>query len=188
MIATRSYQFLRFYLCIAAVLGIVSQRLHADDSHPSMIDRIMNPDRNQKSSYQGQVFNPGGGSFDKSFDTGTYAGVKDFNSKSFVTKAFDGAKQSWLGKKLFHEKTLPENLQGANRDATKQFSSSAYGVKDYGGLDKKSPYSSKDAYATSEISLKGKSQGAIDNDPRLQEAIKKGLSIDDVRKLLNKLP
>ena len=38
------------------------------------------------------------------------------------------------------------------------------------------------------MSLKGKTQGAIDNDPHLQEAVKKGLSVEDVRKLLNKAP
>ena len=36
--------------------------------------------------------------------------------------------------------------------------------------------------------MKGKTQGAIDNNPRLEDAVRKGLSIDDVRKLLNKGP
>lgn len=59
-------------------------------------------------------------------------------------------------------------------------------MKEFDANGKTSPYSSKEAFETKELSLKGKSQGAIDNDPHLQEAVKKGLSIDDVRKLLNK--
>jgi len=55
-------------------------------------------------------------------------------------------------------------------------------------LDKKSSYGDHEAFSTREITLKGKTQGALDNDLQLQEAVKKGLSIDDVRKLLNKVP
>jgi hypothetical protein len=55
-------------------------------------------------------------------------------------------------------------------------------------LDKKSRFSTKEDFATREIKPKGTSQGAIDADQQLQEKIKKGLSIDDVRKLLNKGP
>ena len=60
--------------------------------------------------------------------------------------------------------------------------------KSYSDPDKKSPFSAQEAYQTKEIALKGKTQGAIDNDPHLQEAVKKGLTVDDVRKLLNKAP
>jgi hypothetical protein len=138
-----------------------------------------------KAAYEGKTFNTGGGFSDKKFSTKDYAGNKEFQSKSYETKPYGDSKRSWLGK-LFPEKKLSENLQGANRDATKSFATKDVPVKEFDANGKTSPYSSKEAFEAKELSLKGKSQGAIDNDPHLQEAVKKGLSIDDVRKLLNK--
>jgi hypothetical protein len=138
-----------------------------------------------KAAYEGKTFNTGGGFSDRKFSTKDYAGNKEFQSKSYETKPYGDSKRSWLGK-LFPEKKLPENLQGANHDATKSFATKDVPVKEFDANGKTSPYSSKEAFETKELSLKGKSQGAIDNDPHLQEAVKKGLSIDDVRKLLNK--
>lgn len=148
----------------------------------------MHPDRAKKSLYQGKAFNPNGGFTSKEFATTEYAGTKQFGSKSFTTKMFEGAKQSWMGKLLFPEKKLSENLKGGNRYADKKFDAGDFKTKNFSDLDKKSSYSDKTAFATKEISIKGKTQGAIDNDQHLQEAVKKGLSIDEVRNLLNKAP
>lgn len=171
-------------------LCLSSTFLHASDPtpQPNMLDRMMNPNRAQKSAYQGKTFEPGGGLFGKTFRTDEYAGGKSFNTKPFLTGAFEGAKKSWLGHLFVHEKKLPENLQGANRDASKTFASKDIASKNYTDLDKKSAFSTKEDFATRQINPKGTSQGAIDNDQHLQEAVKKGLSIDDVRKLLNKAP
>jgi len=152
-----------------------------------MLDRMMNPDRQSKSTYQGKTFDTGSGYAGKVFQTGAYGGTKEFESRSFFTKAYDGARQSWMGKMLFPQKKLPENLQGASRDDTKQFSTQGYAVKDYQAAERKSSYGGKD-FPTKTVDIKGKAQGSIDNDQKLQEAVKKGLSIDDVRKLLNKAP
>ena len=178
-------------LTFSLLLGLACVSLWADEPTPSPSERIqrvysfMDP-KAPKSVYQGKTFDAGGGTFNKTFKTDDYAGVKEFGSKPFLTRTFEGAKKSWIGHALFHEKKLPENLQGANRDATKQFGSKEVPLKNYGDLDKKSGFADKEAFATREIKPKGSSQGAIDNDQHLQEQIKKGLSIDDVRKLLNK--
>ena len=155
---------------------------------PGMLDRIMNPDRQSKSSYEGRTFDPGGGFSGRTVATREYGGAKAFSSKEFTTRDYAGGRQNWLGNLLFAKKKLPENLQRQSRDAGKKFSSKELPLKSYGEPDKLSPYSGQNAYPTREVSLKGKSQGAIDNDLKLQEAVKKGLSIDDVRKLLNKSP
>ncbi len=154
----------------------------------SFYERITHPDRKQKSMYQGKTFDAGGSTFNKSMKTDSYAGVKEFPSKPFAAKVFDGAKKSWMGKLIFPDKKLPQNLQGENRDATKQFASKDLPLKSYADLDRKSPYATKEDFATRQISIRGKAQGSIDNDQHLQEAVKKGLSVDDVRKLLNKAP
>lgn len=151
-----------------------------------LLDRLMNPDRSSKSAYDGKAFNTGGSFSDRKYSTKDYAGNKEFQSKSFETKSFADSKQSWLGKMLFPDKKLPENLQGANRDAAKKFTTKEVSVKEFADASKKDPYAAKDAFETKEINLKGKSQGAIDNDPHLQEAVKKGLSIEEIKRLLNK--
>lgn len=152
----------------------------------SLLDRLMNPDRSSKSAYEGKTFNTGGNFSDRKFSTKDYAGNKEFQSKSFETKTYADSKRSWLGKMLFPEKKLPENLQGANKDATKTFATKDASVKDFTDANKKAPFADKEAFETKEVNLKGKTQGAIDNDPHLQEAVKKGLSIDDIKRLLNK--
>jgi len=151
-----------------------------------LLDRLMNPDRSAKSEYSGKAFNTGGSFSDRKFSTKDYAGNKEFQSKSYETKPFADSKQSWLGKMLFPAKKLPENLQGANKDATKKFATKEASVKEYADANKKDPYTGKEAFETKEVNLKGKTQGAIDNDPHLQEAVKKGLSIDEIKRLLNK--
>jgi hypothetical protein len=179
MIQPRNLLLLSFLLC-----GTI---LRASDPlpQPSFIERIMNPDRNQRSSFQGKMFESGGGNFTKSFTTTEYAGVKEFQSKSFLTKTFEGAKKSWIGK-LFPEKKLPENFKEANPDANKQFASKDLPKKNYVDLDKKSRLSTNDVFSTRASTMKGAAQEALDNDPNLQAAVKKGLSVDDIRKLLNK--
>lgn len=155
---------------------------------PSLIERLLNPDRGTKSPYEGKSFNPGGNFSGKPFTTHEYEGTKNFESKLYSTGEYQGSRQSWMGKLLFPEKKLPENLQGVSRDSSKEFASKDLAMKNYAEADKKSGDSGDSAYQDKKFSMKGKTQGAIDNDPKLQEAIKKGLSIDDVRNLLNKAP
>jgi hypothetical protein len=154
----------------------------------SFYERITHPDRSHKSAFQGKTYQAGGATFDKSMKTDSYAGVKEFSSKPFIAKVFEGAKKSWMGKLIFPDKKLPKNLQEENRDATKQFASKDLPLKGYAGLDRKSSYATKEDFATRQISIRGNAQGGIDSDQHLQEAVKKGLSVDDVRKLLNKAP
>lgn len=151
-----------------------------------MLERMLHPNRGKKTVYEGKVFHPSDHFETKTFQTKQYGGTKQFESKSFATKAFEGARDSWIGKKLFPEKKLSEKFQGESPDSGKKFDSKAFSTKDYAALDKKSPYSTQDAFQTKQISLKGKTQGALDNNPKLEEAVRKGLSIDDVRELLNK--
>ena len=150
-----------------------------------MLERMLHPNRDKKTSYEGKVFHTSGRFEAKSFQTKDYAGNKQFEGKSFLTKAFESARESWVGQKLFPEKKLSEKFQGTSPDSSKKFDSKAFATKDYAGMGKTNSLSGKDSFPTKEIILKGKTQGALDNNPRLEQAIKKGLSIDDVKNLLN---
>ena len=151
-----------------------------------MLDRIMHPDRSRQSAFQGKVFNSKGTPYDKAFAIKDYSGAREYDSRSYETKGFVSGMKSWFGDHLFPQKKLLGNLEKANPDAAKKFDSKDFKTKNFKELDKTSPYSSKGNFPTQNISLKGKTQGALDNNPHLEEAIRKGLSIDDVRKLLNK--
>ena len=157
-------------------------------SQPSLQERLLHPDTKRKIPYAQKMFDTGSGYTSRTYDTHEYGNARQYAPGSFVTRSFAQAGQSWLGKLVFREKKLPENLQGINRDAIKEYGSKSLSVKNYAALDRKSSFSTKETFQTRTISLKGKSQGAIDNDPKLQDAVKKGLSIDDVQKLLNKAP
>ncbi len=153
-----------------------------------LLERLMNPDRSSKSDYEGKVFNGSGSFSGRAVKTKEFQGTKNFAAGDYATKEFSGSRKGWLGNLFFPEKKLPENLQGPSRDQGKTFGSKDFGVKNYDASGKKSSFASRDEFATRDVNLKGKSQGAIDSDQKLQEAIKKGLSIDEVRNLLNKAP
>lgn len=164
----------------------------ADDQpkEKGMLDRIMqlyswNDPKAPKSAYQGKKFDTKGGYGDKKFSTGNYDGVKKFGTKEFETKNYGDSGKSWLGK-IFHTKKLPEKLQGDSRELSKRFETGTFATKAYDKGSKADPYKGRELYATKEANLKGKTQGALDSDRKLQETIRKGLSIDDVKRLLNK--
>ena len=167
---------------------IAQEQGNVQSKEQSMLDRIMHPDRSKQSAYQGKEFNSKGSPYDKTFASKDYNAARDYGSHSYETKGFASGMKGWLGDHLFPKKKLSGNLEKANPDADKKFNSKDFKTKNFAELDKTSPYSSKGDFPTKSISLKGKTQGAIDNNPQLEEAIRKGLSIDDVRKLLNKGP
>jgi hypothetical protein len=164
----------------------------ADDQakEKGMLDRIMqfyswNDPKAPKSAYQTKQFQTKAEFTDKKFSAGEYAGVKNYGSKDFATKSYGDSGKNWFGK-LFPAKKLPENLRGNNRDGTKRFETGGFATKEFDPAKKSNPYAGRESFATKEVSLKGKAQGAIDNDQKLQESIRKGLTIDDVKRLLNK--
>ena len=151
-----------------------------------MLDRIMNPDRSSKSDYEGKVFGSTASFSGREVKSSEFQGAKKFTAGEYATKEFTGSRKGWISSLLFPAKKLPENLQGANKDAGKTFASKDYRVKDFDAASKKSPLASTEAFPTREANPKGKSQGALDNDQKFQEAIKKGLSIEEFRNLLKK--
>ena len=176
-------------LPMIAGASLPAQEQGADQvGREGMLDRITHPKRETRSPYQGKSFTVPGGGYDKTFSIKEYSGSKEYGSHSYATKGFASGVKSWFGDHLFPKKQLPENLSKGNSDASRKFDSKDFKTKDFSGLDKKSSYESQGSFATREITMKGKTQGAIDNNPRLEDAVRKGLSIDDVRKLLNKGP
>lgn len=155
---------------------------------PGMLERILHPDRNSKSAYDGKMFDTGRKFSSGNVKTKDFAGVKSFASKEYATKEYGPGRQSWIGRLLFPEKKLPASLDGKNRDEGKAYPAREFGTKEYGDLAKRSGFGVTGDYPVRTIKPKGTTQGAIDNDQQLQEKIRQGLSVDDVRNLLNKAP
>jgi hypothetical protein len=179
------------FLILSAILSGGSIPLEAQQQpqeapkESAMLERMLHPNRDKKTLYEGKVFHPSGHFEAKTFQTKEYSGTKQFESKSFATKVYESARESWVGKKLFPEKKLPGKFQETSPDSTKKFDAKSFATKQYADQGKLDPASGHELFPTKQIVLKGKTQGALDNNIKLQEAIKKGLSIDDVKNLLN---
>lgn len=141
-----------------------------------------------KIGYGTKVFNTGNTYGGKSIKTGDYAGDRMFDTKPYETKSFDGGKKGWLGNLLFPSKKLPEKFQANARDADKAFDTKEAPVKEFADTSRKSSFASKGEYGTAAYNMKGRTQGAIDADMQLQDKVRKGLTVDDVKRLLNKTP
>lgn len=163
--------------------------VHADPNPEKrgLMDRIMNPDRNAPSSFQGKEFHPEGTFQGKSFRTKEFATGDSSEKKSFLTKPYFGIKDALFGRKEAPVKDLPERYRSDSRYADKSFGSKDYATKDFSQSGKTATEGTS-TFETREAKVRGVTQGAFDNNPDLREAVKKGLSIDDIRKLLNKAP
>lgn len=177
-----------FPLLVTALLPLAAPRAE-EPGNPGMLERLLHPERARKNEFEGKMFNPGGTVSGREVKGGEYSGVKSFGTKSFEGREYQGARQSWMGRLFFKDqKQLPENLQGTNRDASKKFDTKELSTKRFEGGERQSRLGSTEVFPVRDIKPKGTTQGAIDNDRQLQEKIKKGLSVDDVRNLLNKGP
>jgi hypothetical protein len=177
-------------LFLACCWGLQAAPPTEQSKEKGMVDRIMhfyswNDPKAPKTAFQGKQFLTKGEFTDKKFAAGEYAGVKDYGSKGFATKAYGDSGKSWFGR-LFPSKKLPENLKGTAQDSEKGFTTGSFVTKEFDSAKKTDPYAGREQFSTKEVAFKGKTQGAIDNDQKLQESIRKGLSIDDVKRLLNK--
>ena len=193
----RTPQLFRFLTPLCAALAALvfapvttASPATGEPPRPGMLERLLNPDKAAKNEFEGKSFEAGGGVAGRQVKTSEYAGVKSFGGKNFETREYQGGRQSWMDRLLFRgrDKNLPENLRGANRDASKKFETKELTTKNFEGGDRQSRLGSTEAFPVRDIKPKGTTQGAIDNDRQLQEKIKKGLTVDDVRNLLNKAP
>jgi len=183
----------RVFFLIVVFLGSADLALSSNagtDAAPKekgMLDRILHPDTKSKSPYNDKIYHPLGSVKMNELNTKVYSGTKEFGSKSFATKSFDGIKKNWLGRFIFPDKNI-KDYQVKSLGGPKSFPTKEVATGSYSGLDKKTSYSARDSYATRNYTPKGATQGAIDNNEKLQQAVKKGLTMDEVRNLLNKAP
>ncbi|MFI0348243.1 MAG: hypothetical protein ACH346_05690 [Chthoniobacterales bacterium] len=125
----------------------------------------------QQSIYQ-KKFHPGGCFEEKNFTTKNYREPKYFSTTVYPVHSFFGLKNPWLGKKIFATE--------------KVFSSTQLEGKIYPLSEKQNSYSRVQSFSTHAAVLNPKTQGELDYDEALQQALKKNLSPGEVRELLSK--
>lgn len=125
-----------------------------------------------------------------SFDTKKYGttsfGTKSAEQKAYVTKSFFGLKNPWFGRKVFDTPASSLTSRTA-RESQEQFKTDAFAVKQFEKATK-GDLADSSATVTAEDQprpylVPGKTQQGID---KFTENLKKDLTIDDVRDLLNK--
>ncbi|MBN8711738.1 MAG: hypothetical protein BGO12_02840 [Verrucomicrobia bacterium 61-8] len=117
-----------------------------------------------------------------SLKTGTYSGEKDFAAGTYSnTRSFFGIKNPWFGRKVFKSDQANLTTKYALDATEKQFGTDKARVKSFAETDRE-PLDALQAPAeTRPFLVQGKSQKALD-----QQSNHKELTIDDVRKILNK--
>jgi hypothetical protein len=172
-------RLLPIVLAVAAAQGLVAQ----DDS--PMLDRSMVKwATGAADPMQGKSFDSGAYKAGK-FEAGAFSGVKAAPAKEFTTRSFLGIKNPWLGKAVFDTKASPYAGQAA-RDGDKKVATDSYAIKDYESAGKTSPLDQErvlEAVEQKKAVVEPKAQGGVD---QFTQNLSKELSIDDVRKLLNK--
>jgi hypothetical protein len=157
--------------------------LGAQEQDRKLLDRIQRPDMELPNPMQ-----------NKSFDGGDrvrireapivreYPGTKDAPAQEFSgTKSFFGIKNPWFGNRVFDTREAPLMARGAaNLDA-------AYPVRDartgdYRDSSKKAAVDGSDMEVRPFL-VTGGAQGALD---QISDKIRKEMTIDEVRELLNK--
>lgn len=119
---------------------------------------------------------------DAKVKSGTYSGEKDFDAGSYSnTRSFFGIKNPWFGRKVF--KTSQDNLTTKYelKATEKQFLTDPARVKSFSETNRVPVDSMEGPTETRPFLVQGKSQKALD-----QQSNQKELTIDEVRKILNK--
>ncbi len=152
----------------------LSERLNAA---PDMA--LVNPMQNQ--AY-------GSGQYStKTFGSASYGGVKNANVKTFSTRSFFGLKNPWFGRKVL-DTNASSLANHSAADSREKFSTATFGTKPFDRSAKPDLQDTTDSTLPSAAQprpflVAGKTQESLE---RYTQNLKKDLTIDDVRDLLNK--
>ncbi|MFM8364100.1 MAG: hypothetical protein ACKOAS_03010 [Verrucomicrobiota bacterium] len=157
--------------------------LCAQEQERKLLDRIQRPDMELSNPMQKKSFERDGGvSIREAPIARAYAGTKDATAKEFAgTKSFFGIKNPWFGNRVFEAREAPLMARGGGNLAA------AYPVRDARVGDYKD--STKKAALGQSVTevrpflAQGGAQGSLD---QISDKIRKEMTIDEVRELLNK--
>jgi hypothetical protein len=168
----------------AAILLLVPASLSAQQQEKKLLERINRPDMElgsplQSKSYQGAAGLKIQGSpvSDKTYGTPQSRNLKEFQG----SRSFLGIKNPWFGQLTYDAKSASLSPRGGG-ELSKSYSVKPAAVTFY-AASSRSANSSKPQVPLQPFLVPGEAQGAMQ---QISDRVKKEMTIDDVRELLNK--
>ena len=168
----------------AAILLLVPVSLPAQQQEKKLLERINRPDMElgsplQSKSYQGEAGLKIQGSpvSDKTYGTPQSRNMKEFQG----SRSFLGIKNPWFGQLTYDAKPASLSARGG-AELSKSYSVNPAAVTSY-AASSRSANLSKPQVPLQPFLVQGEAQGAMQ---QISDRVKKEMTIDDVRELLNK--
>lgn len=158
--------------------------LHAQEQEKKLLDRIQRPDMQLASPLQAKVFSgvSGVGIKTASFANKTHGTAQSGMIRDFPdTRSFLGIKNPWFGQRSYEAKSASLSSR-LGLDISKTYALKAAATDSFPGLTKKAN-TTKQAVSAKPFLLQGEAQGSLQ---QISDKVKKEMTIDDVRELLNK--
>jgi hypothetical protein len=175
-------------MCRAFLASLVFLPLavgYSQTQERKIMDRVLKPDMKQSSIYEGKLFQPSDSLAGKtaSVSEGVYDGSKKAYVKDFAfTRSFLGIRNPWFGGKVYEVRTAGEFASAGFHGADRDYATRATVARGFYQEDKKAQYGSP-VVPVSPYTPNPAAPGAVN---QITEKVKKEMTIDDVRQLLNK--
>ena len=157
--------------------------LAAQEQERKLIERIQRPDMELSNPMQNKAFTGGGGvQIRDAAIARPYAGTKAAGSKEFATRSFFGIKNPWFGNRTYESQEAALMARGGPSKLNEPYPVADARVRGFPAAGKQA------ALGDSTVPLRpflgrGGAQGSLD---QIADKVKKEMTIDEVRELLNK--
>ena len=176
---------MKYLLPFGIVLSLLTvQPLYAQEQEKKLLDRIQRPDMQLGNPLQSKAFAgvSGAGGKTSSFANKTHGTARSGTLREFSgTRSFLGIKNPWLGQRAYDAKSdLLSSRMGF--DTSKPYALKPAATGSFSDASKKAN-ATKPQVSTKPFQVQGEAQGALQ---QISDKVKKEMTIDDVRELLNK--
>lgn len=169
---------------VLAFLLIAPLCASAQQQEKTLMDRIQRPDMQQGSPLQSKSYEgtsnlkiKSAAAASKTYGVAGSANLKEFQG----SRSFLGIKNPWFGERTYDAKSASLTSQGGG-DLTKSYRVKQAAVSPY-SASTRSANPSKPEVPLKPFLVQGEAQGAMQ---QISDKVKKEMTIDDVRELLNK--
>lgn len=168
----------------AAISLLVPASLPAQQQEKKLLERIQRPDMELGSTLQSKSYQGASGPkiqaypvSDKTYGTSQSRNMKEFQG----SRSFFGIKNPWFGQLTYEAKPASLSPRGG-AELSKSYSVNPAALTSY-AASSRSANSSKPQVPLQPFLVPGEAQGAMQ---QISDRVKKEMTIDDVRELLNK--
>jgi hypothetical protein len=157
--------------------------LTAQEQERKLLERIQRPNMELSNPMQNMAFTGGGGvQIREASIARSYAGTKEARSKEFATRSFFGIKNPWFGKRSFDSKEAALFPRGGPVKLDEPYRVSEARVREFPAAGKQAALGDSIVPVNAFLG-RGGAQGSLD---QISDKVKKEMTIDEVRELLNK--